>query len=83
MGIVRLNEREQLIVRILRLPEEQIPMAAKLLEALPDDPNWGDEGITPAELERRNKIDLAAIAATAGEPTFTLEDVMRELNIKV
>jgi hypothetical protein len=47
----------------------------------PDDPNWGDEGISAVELERRNRIDQAAVDAVRGEPTEPLEDALRELGI--
>lgn len=77
-----LTEREQLIERILRLPEEQVPTVTAFLETLTNDPNWGDEGIPAAELERRNRIDQAAIEAVRGEPTRPLEDVLRDLGIE-
>ena len=66
MGLVRLNEREQLIERILKLS---------------DDPTWSDEGITLAELERRNVLDLAAVEATRGEDTVPFEDVLKQSGI--
>ena len=82
MGLVRLNEREQLIERILKLSDDQVAMAAKLLETLPDDPTWSDEGITSAELERRNALDLAAVEATRDEDTVPFEDVLKLLSIE-
>lgn len=82
MGPVRLNEREQLIERILKLSDDQVAMAVKLLEALPDDPTWSDEDITPIELERRNALDLAAVEATRGEDTVSFEDVLKQLGIE-
>ena len=83
MTINELTIRDQLIVRILHMPDEQIVQIAELINSIDNDPNWGDEGISPEELARRNKLDLAAIDATAGEPTTSLEDVMRELNIQL
>lgn len=82
MSAVQLNKREQLIERILRMPDDQIAAAAMLLESLHDDPAWSDEGITAAELARRNVLDLAAAEATRGEPTMPLDDVLRELGIQ-
>jgi hypothetical protein len=82
MGIIRLTEREQLIERILRMPDEQIVELAELIESMVNDPNWGDEGISTDELERRNRLDRDAINATRGEPTKPLEDVLRDLDIE-
>ena len=81
MGAIQWTERERMIERILHMPDEQVARLAELIEAMDDDPNWGDEGISAAELERRNRIDQAAIEATRGEPTRPLEDVLRDLGI--
>ncbi len=83
MTINELTMRDQLIVRILHMPDEQIAQLANLIESIENDPNWGDEGISAEELARRNVVDLVTIDATAGEPTTSLEDVMRELNIQL
>ena len=83
MTINELTIRDQLIVRILHMPDEQVVQIAELINSVDNDPNWSDEGISPEELERRNKLDLAAIDAAAGEHTTSLEDVMRELNIQL
>ncbi len=53
----------------------------ELVESLDNDPNWGDEGISAEELERRNRLDQAAIDAVRDEPTRPLEDVLRDLGI--
>ena len=82
MGAIQLTERERMIERILHMPDEQIVRLAELIETLDNDPNWGEEGISAAELERRNTLDQAAIEATRGEPTRPLEDVLRELGIE-
>jgi hypothetical protein len=82
METIQLTEREQLIERILHLPDAQLARLTELMETLEDDPNWGDEGISAAELERRNQLDIAAIEATRGEPTRPLEDVLRDLGIE-
>jgi hypothetical protein len=37
MGIVKLNERERLIERILRLPEDQVTVIAEFAEDLDDE----------------------------------------------
>lgn len=81
MATTQLNEREQLIELILHLPDEQITVLAKIAEKLVEDPNWTDEGITAAELVRRNQIDQAAIDAVRDEPTRPLEDVLHDLGI--
>ena len=82
MSVIRLSEREQLIERILRMPDERIIHLAELIETMDDDPNWGDEGISAAELERRNRIDQVAIDASRGEPGRPLEEVLLELGIE-
>ena len=78
-----LTIRDQLIERILHIPEEQVIVVNDFLETLATDPTWSDEGISIEELARRNKLDIAAIDAATGEPTTSLEDVMRELNIQL
>ena len=82
MSVIRLSEREQLIERILRMPDERIIHLAELIETMDDDPNWGDEGISGAELERRNRIDQDAINASRGEAGRPLEEVLLELGIE-
>jgi hypothetical protein len=62
-------------------PDEFERVLTKVL-ALYNDPNWGDEGISTNELERRNRLDRAAIEAVRGEPTRPLEDVLRDLDIE-
>ena len=78
-----LTIRDQLIERILHIPEEQVIVVNDFLETLATDPTWSDESISLEELARRNKLDIAAIDAATGEPTTSLEDVMRELNIQL
>lgn len=78
MTINELTIRDQLIVRILHMPDEQIAQLAELIESIENDPNWGDEGITAAELDRRNRIDQAEIDASRGEPGIPLGDELRQ-----
>ena len=77
-----LTVRDQLIERILHIPEEQVIVVNDFLETLATDPTWSDEGISAAELERRNWIDQAAIDASRGEPGRPLEEVLQELGIE-
>jgi hypothetical protein len=58
--MIRFTEREQLIERILRLPDDQVTAVAEFVRMLGEDPVFSDEDISAEELERRNRLDLAA-----------------------
>ncbi len=74
MGIVKLNERERLIERILRMPDEDVAVAAKFLDTLYDD-------ISPDELARQTAMDIASIEASKGETGISLDDFLHESGI--
>ena len=75
MGIVKLNERERLIERILRMPDEDVAVAAKFLDTL------YDEDISPDELARQTAMDIASIEASKGETGISLDDFLHESGI--
>ena len=57
------------IATIAELPDERLQEAYEFLFRLTesDDPNFSDEGISPAELARRNAIDVALADAAMAD----------------
>jgi hypothetical protein len=80
------TEQEQLLALASRVPEEQIPTAKKMLEALIVDPLWlalataspDDEELTPEVIASIEEA-RASIARGEGIPH---EEILREFGLK-
>ncbi len=88
MSEVKLNEREQLIERILRMPNDQVEAYGRLLDVviahLTDAPRedllmWLAN--IPIEMgsELEDALDHAIIEARRGEPGVPLDELIQEL----
>ncbi len=91
MSEVRLNEREQLIERVLRMPNDQVEAYAKFLNAIflrislsPQPPSadillWLNRIVDEMDEELEDEFDHAIIQARKGEPGRPFDDFVKEL----